>query len=67
VIVAANAYGSVSEEQFFLEMLNKTERSIRTIKHENSLEQTVILGDNGHFSEDNLQEAKKKNGSSNTR
>jgi len=60
VIVAANAYGSVSEKQYFPEMLEKTERSMRPIKGENPLKGTVILGDNGYFSEDNLQEAKKK-------
>jgi len=60
IIVAAEAYGSVSEGQFFSEMLEKTERSMRAIKGENPLKGTVILGDNGYFSEDNLQEAKKK-------
>ena len=60
VIVAANAYGSVSEKQYFPEMLEKTERSMRPIKGENPLKGTVMLGDNGYFSEDNLQEAKKK-------
>jgi len=60
VIVAANAYGSVSEGQFFPRMLEKTERNMRAIKGENPLVGTVILADNAYFSEDNLQEAKKK-------
>ena len=60
VIVAANAYGSVSEKQYFPEMLEKTERSMRAIRGENPLKGTVMLGDNGYFSEENLQEAKKK-------
>ena len=60
IIIAANAYGSVSEGQFFPEMLDKTERSMRMIKGENPLKGTVMLGDNGFFSEENLQEAKKK-------
>ena len=60
VIVAANAYGSVSEGQFFPEMLERTERSMRAVKGENPLKGTVMLGDNGYFSEDNLQEAKEK-------
>ena len=60
VIVAANAYGSVSEGQYFPEMLEKTERSMRSIKGENPLKDTVMLGDNGYFSEDNLQAAKAK-------
>ena len=60
VIVAANAYGSVAEGQFFGEMLEKTERSMRAQKGENPLSGTIILGDNAYFSEDNLQEAAKK-------
>jgi len=60
VIVAANAYGSVSEGQFFSEMLEKTERSMRAIKGENPLKGTVMLGDNAYFSEGNLQAAKAK-------
>ena len=60
VIVAANAYGSVAEGQYFPQMLDKTERSMRAIKGENPLKGTVILGDNAYFSEDNLQAAKAK-------
>ena len=60
IIVAANAYGSVSEGQFFPEMLEKTEESMRAIKGENPLKGTIMLGDTAYFSEDNLQEAKKK-------
>ena len=33
---------------------------MRVIKGENPLKGTVMLGDNGYFSEENLQEAKKK-------
>jgi len=60
VIIAANAYGSVSEGQFFPEMVERTERSMRGIKGENPLKGTIMLGDNGYFSEDNLQAAKSK-------
>jgi len=60
VIVAANAYGSVAEGQFFGQMLETAERNMRELKGENPLEGAVVLGDNGYFSEDNLQEAKKK-------
>ena len=60
IIVAADAYGSVSEGQFFSKMLEKTERNMREIKGENPLKGSILLGDNGYFSEDNLQEAKKK-------
>jgi len=61
VIVAAGAYGSVYEGQFFPEMLEKTERSMLEVKGvENPLEGTTILADTDYFSEDNLQAAKGK-------
>jgi transposase len=61
VIVAANAYGSVSEGQYFPEMLERTEASMRQVKgKEDPLKGTIMLGDNSYFSEDNLQAAKKK-------
>jgi hypothetical protein len=61
VIVAAGAYGSVYEGQYFPAMLEKTERSMRMIKgEENPLNRTKILADTDYFSEDNLQAAKKK-------
>ena len=60
VVVSANAYGSVSEGQFFGEMLEETERSLRAIKGENPLKGTIMLGDNAYFSEDNLQIAQEK-------
>ena len=61
VIVAANAYGTVAEGQFFPEMLKRTERSMRAVKGEkNPLEGTVLLGDNAYFSESNLYTAKNK-------
>jgi transposase len=61
VIVAANAYGSVYEGQYFPEMLEETERNMRMIKgEENPLEGTIILADTDYFSEENLQAAKKK-------
>jgi len=61
VIIASNAYGTVSEGQYFSEMLEKTERSMRMITgKENPLEGTIILADTAYFSEDNLQEAKAK-------
>jgi transposase len=61
VIVAANAYGTVAEGQFFPEMLEKTETNMRLLKgKEQPLKGVVMLGDNAYFSEDNLQAAKKK-------
>jgi transposase len=62
VIVAANAYGSVAEGQFFPEMLEKTEQNMSEVKKKSKpLDGTIILGDNAYFSEDNLQAAQKKN------
>ena len=61
VIVAANAYGTVAEGQFFGELLEKTEQNMKAIKgKEKPLKGKVILADNGYFSEANLQAAKKK-------
>ena len=61
VIVAANAYGSVSEGQFFSRMLEATEENMRTVKRKKKpLEGTVMLGDTAYFSEDNLQAAKQR-------
>ena len=61
IIVAANAYGTVAEGQFFGELLEKTEQNMQTVKKkEKPLKGKIILGDNGYFSENNLQEAKKK-------
>jgi transposase len=61
VIVAANAYGSGSEGQFFPEMLEKTEKNMREVTgKQEPLKGTVMLGDTNYFSEDNLQAAKRK-------
>jgi transposase len=61
VIVAANAYGSVAEGQFFPEMLERTELGMREVNGgKKPLKGTIILGDTANFSEDNLQAAKKK-------
>ena len=61
VIVAANAYGTVAEGQFFPELLEMTEKNMMVVKgKEKPLKGKLILADNGYFSEDNLQAAKKK-------
>ena len=61
IIIAANAYGSVNEGQYFPEMLEKTEQSLREITgKEEPLKGTTMLGDTNYFSEDNLQAAKAK-------
>ena len=59
IIVAANAYGSVAEGQYFSQMLDRTNENMKKIiRKEKPLEGTIMLGDNGYFSEDNLQKAK---------
>jgi hypothetical protein len=61
VIIAANAWGTVAEGQFFSEMLDKAEKNLRVITGKKKpLEGTVMLADTAHFSEDNLQAAKRK-------
>jgi len=61
IIVAGNAYGSVAEGHFFPEMLEKAEQSMREVKGKKKpLKGTTMLADCAYFSEDNLQEAKKK-------
>jgi hypothetical protein len=61
VILAAHAYGSVAEGQFFGDMVERTEKNLQTVTgKEKPLEGTIMLGDNANFSEDNLQLAKAK-------
>jgi len=61
VIIAANAYGTVAEGQYFGEMLDQTEKNMKLLKGQKMpLKGKVILADTAHFSEDNLQIAKKK-------
>jgi len=61
IIVAANAFGTVAEGQFFGELLEQTESNMRIVtEQEAPLKGTIFLGDNGYFSEDNLHSAKLK-------
>jgi transposase len=61
VILAAHAYGSVAEGQFFGDMVERTEENLCSVTgKENPLKGTILLGDNAYFSEDNLQLAKEK-------
>jgi hypothetical protein len=62
VIVAAGAIGSGAESGCFPEMLDKLEANMQTVTgKKRPLEKSLVLGDAGYFSEDNLQEAKKRN------
>jgi IS5 family transposase len=51
----------VAEGQYFVEMLDRAEENMRAATGERKpLEGTVVLADTGYFSEDNLQEAKRR-------
>ena len=59
IILAANAYGTVAEGQFFSEMLDQTNKSMKKITGKKTpLKGKIILADNGYYAEDNLQKAK---------
>src|SRR5215469_16407159 len=61
VILAADAYGTVAEGQYFGEMMEQTESNLQEVTGESEpLKGTIILADTAHFSEDNLQFAKEK-------
>jgi len=62
VIVAAEAIGSGAESGAFPEMLDSLETNMQKVtgkKH--PLKESIVLGDTGYFSEENLHEAKKRN------
>jgi len=59
VIVSAEAIGSGSESGCFPEMLDNLETNMKTVtRKKKPLKKTLVLGDTGYFSEENLQEAK---------
>ena len=61
IIVAANAYGTVAEGQFFPELLEKTEENMRMVtSKDRPLKGKTVLADNAYFSEDNLHVAAQK-------
>jgi len=62
VIVAAEAIGSGAESGCLPGMLDKLQSNMEMVTgKKNPLEKSIVLGDTGYFSEDNLQEAKKRN------
>jgi len=62
VIVAAEAIGSRAESGCFSEMLDKLEENMKNVTGKKKpLKKSLILADTGFFSEDNLQEAAKRN------
>ena len=62
VVIAAEAIGSGAESGCFPEMLDILNKNMQTITgKEEPLKKSIVLGDTGYFSEDNLQEAAKRN------
>jgi transposase len=62
VIVAAEAIGSGAESGSLPGMLDKHEENMKKVTgKKNPLKKSMVLGDTGYFSEDNLQEAKNRN------
>ena len=62
VIVAAEAIGSGAESGCLPEMLDNLEANMQMVTGKKQpLKKSLVLGDTGYFSEDNLQEAKKRN------
>src|SRR5215469_4648899 len=61
VIIAADAYGTVAEGQYFGEMLEQAESNLEAVTGEaDPLKGAIVLADTAHFSEDNLQYAQQK-------
>jgi hypothetical protein len=58
VIVAAEAYGSGSENECFPEMLDQLNETMQELSGEDEpLKTAIVEGDTGYFSENNLREA----------
>jgi len=62
IIVAAEAIGSGAESGCLPGMLDNLEANMKKVTGKKQpLKKSIILGDTGYFSEENLQEAKKRN------
>ena len=62
IIICAEAIGSGAESGSFPKMLDSLEKNMKTITgKEAPLKKSLCLGDTGFYSEDNLQEAVKRN------
>ena len=62
VIIAAEAIGSGAESGCFPEMLDRLEENMKDVTGKKKpLKKSLVLGDTGYFSEDNLQEAARRN------
>jgi len=61
VIISAEAIGSGPESGCFPEMLDRLEENMKTVTgKEDPLKKSLVEGDTGFFTEDNLQEAAKR-------
>jgi len=61
IIVSAKAIGNGSESGSFPQMLDNLEANMKKVTNKKKpLKSSLVLGDTGFFSEDNLQEAKKR-------
>jgi transposase len=58
VIVAAEAYGSGSESEYFPEMLDRLQERMKEVSgREEALEEAIVEGDTGYYTEKNLRAA----------
>jgi hypothetical protein len=61
VILTAEVYGSGSESEYFPEMLDSLTETMKGLTGEEApLKKAIVEGDTGYFSENNLQEAEKR-------
>lgn len=62
VIVSAEVIGSAAESGCFPDMMDNLEKNMKMVSgKEKPLKKALVEGDTGYFSEDNLQEAQKRN------
>ena len=61
IIISAQAIGSSAESGCFPQMLSSLEENMKTLTgKEEPLKKALVEGDTGYFSEENLQEAAKR-------
>ena len=61
IVISTEVIGSGAEGGCFPQMLDNLETNMKTVtKKKHPLKDAIVLGDTGYFSEDNLQEARKR-------
>jgi hypothetical protein len=61
VIVAAEAFGSGNESEYFPGMLDKLKETMKDLSgKEEPLEESIVEGETGYFTEKNLREAEER-------